>query len=128
MPQAILCVLCGEYVSFSSAAFGLAVAGAPVNKDILNCANLHRAVCITSERVLVSDKRFTSLCRYCDFLVCIIEVFYSAGKFCEGCACIDCGNTEENVAEVHKRRHKVNVKNPHAFQDKKVRTHSIVAA
>ena len=43
-----------------------------------------------------------------------------AGRFCEGCACIDCGNTEENVAEVHKRRHKVNVKNPHAFQDKKV--------
>jgi hypothetical protein len=43
------------------------------------------------------------------------------GKFCDGCACVDCGNTEENLAEVHKRRHKVNVKNPHAFQDKKVR-------
>lgn len=42
------------------------------------------------------------------------------GKFCDGCACVDCGNTEENVNEVHKRRHKVNVKNPHAFQDKKV--------
>ena len=52
----------------------------------------------------------------------------AAGKFCEGCACIDCGNTEDNVAEVHKRRHKVNVKNPHAFQDKKVRWPSVFAA
>eukprot|EP00892_Ulva_mutabilis_P007200 jgi/Ulvmu1/4852/UM020_0138.1 len=46
-------------------------------------------------------------------------VCFAARKFCDGCACVDCGNTEENVNEVHKRRHKVNVKNPHAFQDKK---------
>jgi hypothetical protein len=33
---------------------------------------------------------------------------------------VECGNTEDNLTEVRKRRHKVNVKNPHAFQDKKV--------
>lgn len=44
----------------------------------------------------------------------------AAGRFCDGCSCVDCGNTEDNLHEVQRRRKKVNAKNPHAFQDKKV--------
>ena len=43
------------------------------------------------------------------------------GRNCDSCSCVECRNTEENAYEVAEERDKILSKNPHAFQDKRVR-------
>lgn len=53
---------------------------------------------------------------------------YRAGRHCDGCACVECRNTEEHAYEVASERDKILSKNPHAFQDKRVWSCVVCAA